>query len=203
MTRQSTQCRTFVALGDSITYGTGATDDYGWAYLLRDWLQANGSPAATLYNYGTGSQMASGGENRLQEIASRFSNIDLMTVAYGMNDMPAEPITMSLEDFEASLTNIVETLKPISKRLCLLTITPNIIGGTTPGEDDYNAVITAVAAEQEVTLIDVSTAFPNTNDYRPDGVHPNDVGHAAIASVAGGYMLDLWRKHASARSARA
>jgi lysophospholipase L1-like esterase len=39
----TTETLNYVALGDSIAYGTGATNDYGYVYLHRDFLATNGT----------------------------------------------------------------------------------------------------------------------------------------------------------------
>jgi lysophospholipase L1-like esterase len=176
-----------IGLGDSITGGHGAsTYDRCYLRLLSIALRM------------TTESRAIGGSTIATQHASILATDESPVVwLTGFND--AHTAHTDLNSYAAQLADDVAWLTQAGHTLYL----GNCL--RTPGGDDaivaaYNARIAAVGAAQPgVRLIDASAAYDPTTMCGPDGAHPNDAGHQAIADA----FLAAWRWQAFAPLVRA
>lgn len=145
------------------------------------------------------------------------NNPHLVIVQFGVNDAavdvwrkpPAKRTRISLLIYKQNLRLFVRSLRSISAEVILMT--PNPLTWTDfmkkrygrfpydpTDEDGFNVVlrdyaeaVRELAAEEEVGLVDVYSAFKDrsnsfglaTDDFLLDGMHPNSTGHALVASL--------------------
>jgi len=195
-----------VFIGDSITdcgrarpVGEGLFEAIGKGYVgLVDGLLGAACPAHRIRVVNMG---CSG--NTVRDLKARWQTdvLDLkpdwLAILIGINDvwrqfdLPRHPeIHVGVEEYERTLRELVGRTRPVLKGLVLMTpffIEPN------PGEpmrarmDQYGAVVKRLSAESGALCVDVQAVFDELLAHcHPaalawDRVHPNVIGHMAIA----------------------
>ena len=122
---------------------------------------------------------------------------DWLSIMIGINDvwrqfdLPLFGEThVSLEEYEATLDELVSTTRPIVKGLVLMTpyfIEPNPADAMRATMDRYGAVVRKLAAKYNTLFVDTQAAFNNVLQHcHPaslawDRVHPNVTGHMILA----------------------
>ena len=177
---------TVVGLGGSVTQGEGASrPGQGWLAQLearmRPFLNRDLKviPAAASH--------PSALERVPKDVIAHRP--DLVLVCYGLDDMRlGTPVDVFAEDLGEVLTQLRDSLPS-----CQFLLT-NVIHMTGWGRHDpsnhgskestraYNLAIEKLAVRNHAMLADVHGAM-GERDFlvHPDGVHPNDLGHAVIA----------------------
>lgn len=181
-------------LGDSITYGAGASStEKGYAYLLKNdfsSVEVNGVPGANVSN------------GYLSRINNLSDDLDVIIVLGGINDyatnIPLGTISSADTTFYGALNNIVNALKSkyLGKELFLCTPLQASISGKSSdiqnsqnlSLQDYRKAIIEVAEKYSVPCIDLYAMsgmnfahnVDERNYYSTDGVHPNDIGHQKL-----------------------
>ena len=191
-----------VALGDSITFGSGVvktrTSD-SWEVKLEKLLGGSyqvlnyGISGATLQNEGDCPywNMA---EKALQGYpeAALALNPEIVILMLGTND--SKPYNWNRERYEAQLDQRVKEIKaaPGVKRLILMcppfacpadgsdVVAFDILNETI--RDEIVPIVKNCAAENQVECIDLYALTDSHSEYFMDGVHPNSFGNRVIAA---------------------
>lgn len=180
---------TWLAIGDSITFGTGSsTFDKSYIMLTRTELLKN-SKKHELVNSAVSGQRSDTLIN-LHKARGGKCDADLITIMAGTNDAGQD---ISTSVYKTNLGLLVDEVKKNSVigqcKIVLLTVPWR-------GDKDipsYNAIVQQVAAEKNLPVCDIYPAF-NSNADLTDGVHPNDSGHSKIANILAPFLngLDVW-----------
>jgi lysophospholipase L1-like esterase len=198
-----------VALGDSITNGTGSagvSERETFRDLTRRELSKRLGKTVEVVNAGVNGDVITLAANRLKtDVLDRKP--DLVTVMFGGNEAGFyRPETKGFADtprvgrleFKAALGAIVDRLRAARITVVLMTCPPmterywgmHLEAYRTHGINffvkDYAQAMREVAAAKKVELIDVYGAFHENRarlDYFPDGLHPDARGHRVIADL--------------------
>jgi len=196
-----------VMIGDSITdagrdqtkRGEGLFEAYGNGYV--NLVQANLLAAYPERRIRVVNMGVSG--HTVRDLASRWQRdvLDLepdwLSIMIGINDvwrqfdLPLMPEGhVLLDEYEATLTGLVERTRPKLKGLVLATpyfIEPNHEEPMRARMEEYAAVVRRLAVEHDAILVDTQAAFDAyLEHYHPaqlawDRVHPTLTGHTIIA----------------------
>ncbi|MDR0917276.1 MAG: GDSL-type esterase/lipase family protein [Oscillospiraceae bacterium] len=165
---------TVVALGDSITAGSLATNNRGYVATLEATLKTRYPNAAvTVINAGYGATDSKYGAFRaLRDVL--VHNPDIVTVEF-INDTDD---ALYLETYESLVRTLLNA--PSAPAVVLLEMA---------FYDDLrypDASHDPIARHYELPTVSVASAFRDSNIDRatlsPDGLHPNDLGHRYIAA---------------------
>lgn len=186
-----------VCFGDSITAG---------AYPV---LLGAQMPNATIVNAGVGGNTTGAGLKRM-EADVLATEPDIVLIMFGTNDsVLTAPGTYRtpLEDFAGNLTRMVTRCREAGAIPVLATLLPIIEapyytrhpkayyepeGGLSAIVARYRGATLAVAEKLGVPLVDMNTRIAgNETHLKPDGVHPNPEGEAAIATLFLGAINEL------------
>jgi lysophospholipase L1-like esterase len=184
---QSDKTINYLALGDSLTAGTGAElETQSYPYLIAQELQKNAN--VNLMNLGI---PGAGAQNILQNELPQVQGFkpDIITLLIGINDMHDR---VGLEKFKINLTATIKQLKNYQgAKIALINIpflgTPKIIHFPfryyyQNQTEKYNSLIKDLAAEHNLCLIDLHAKtkdlFSNNSDlYAADQFHPSAKGY--------------------------
>ena len=163
----------YLAMGDSITLGYQATIPY--PAVLSSML------GKTVINRGVGGARAADGYSQVNGTLARYKP-GFLLICYGANDAihgsePSAVIERLRGMIGAAKAN--KTIPVIAT--CLPQSGSHLIfnGGIIA----LNARIRVLAAEEDVTLVELETPFIGHPEYlNPDGLHPNNTGHSVIAA---------------------
>ncbi|HEX8919635.1 MAG TPA: SGNH/GDSL hydrolase family protein [Chloroflexota bacterium] len=187
----------YAALGDSVTYGIGATPHTrGYAYLVEKSLHARhfvdtGIPGITI-NAGYTLELSSA-------LAIRPS---LCTVFFGYNDLAAG---VSRSSFLSDLSDMVATLRRAHCQVLViglpdLSLVPSAhVPHVHTTVVSWNRGMSQVAARNHAYFLDLSKYAHELATHRnyiaADGLHPSNQGHLRLAQlVAAGILRDkIWR----------
>jgi lysophospholipase L1-like esterase len=195
---------TYVAVGDSLTAGTGdAGRDglrIGWAQRLADILSVRTAVRCQLTNLAvdtaTVSQVLSG-----QLPAAAAAKPDLLSLTVGMNDIRTRRFDEL--SFKAGLGQLLEALAATEATILTSTL-PDItaVMGLSPEMGEVARERTRLAsdiireqAESYGAICLDAWAMPDLADvdlYGPDRVHPNGRGHQLIAAAFADKLAPRW-----------
>jgi len=198
-----------VAFGDSITNGVrtdgSVTESETFRRILEQKLNCSGEKNVKIINAGVNSDISTLALNRIEKDVLSYEP-DWVTIMFGVNDAgffrPDGPVAdtprVSKKDFEYSLKKIVEKIKekgaqpilvtpvPMSPSYHLADYPPYIENGLNYLVDEYSDIIRRLAKDLEIPLIDVHKEFsenPETQEFVPDGIHPDKRGHKLISEI--------------------
>lgn len=183
---------TYVALGDSITYGydwskNGQQMDNPYCELVKNALKLK-----SVVNYGINSSTVCTGVDGRVDMCVRYKsmqdNADIVSVMGGVNDFGCwvslgEPTDKSTTTFYGALNTLAQGLKEKYPNAFIFFMTPlkwqNNENKTNNGGtlDDFRTAIKTVcdiydiAVLDTATLADFSTEY-NLAEYKGDGLHP-------------------------------
>ena len=200
--RQHNSLRTIAAVGDSITYGTCASDRAlkSWpAQLQRGYLSQD--PTVRVLNFGaSGRTMTRSGDNPYWDDAefdrAKASNADAFVIGLGTND--AKHYNWNLEEFEQDYRDMVAIFQGLDAEVYLVVPPPLYEDGAydmnaTVINHIFPSLIPRIANETGATgVIDVFDALGGALlnapelfcDYQScDACHPNDAGYDRLAGV--------------------
>lgn len=185
---------TIMTVGDSIT-----TYRYGYAEILRALIGlVDPQQAVEFYNHGrSGYTSTHGLEHTFTQYLAQKP--DWLFLKYGANDTKRfngaqGKLLVSIEEYTANFTAMVDGFLKIGARIILITPTPVVesIVNNDPNmaamsitwdNADIQACADAlkrIARERSLPLVDLVSAFtPNPDPalYCPDGLHPGPAGH--------------------------
>lgn len=176
---------TIVALGDSITRGEGAENNYVdmWKKALKDkYPQAS----IRMVNAGVSGNIAEDGLKRLEKDVLKH-NPDLVSIGFGWNDLTER---VEREDFERHLKEITRRIKEKNPHGEILLLTTSLVSDNLANAyaKRYNAIIRKVAREEKLGLVDIYKAWKNKIEHGvlpdkllADFAHPNEEGHKIFA----------------------
>jgi acyl-CoA thioesterase-1 len=165
-----------VALGDSITYGYGATS-YAKSYVPL--LSALWSK--TIYNESTDGGLSSSGAAVIDQILFQY-NPRYITIYFGSNDI-------GFVDPDRTISNLqymIERAKDNGTIPVVATLGPflNNWAWRRPYAIDLNQRIRQLATSEGIACADLEVALNWNSAYMiSDGMHPNDAGHQIIADT--------------------
>ncbi|WP_274362269.1 SGNH/GDSL hydrolase family protein [Paenibacillus thermotolerans] len=197
----------YTALGDSLTFGTGADERQGFAYLVYRQLQEARRANIAFHLHGTVGATTKELLEKVQadhSLRERLRLADLITLTAGGNDiiqaakkMYMEGVLTSMKPpmraFEQSYRELLEELVALNRpkeRGCQIIVVD--VYNPLPMFDDavlwirfLNRCIQRCAAAYE-PYVRVARVYPKFVDREEeyisdDGFHPNGDGHAALA----------------------
>jgi lysophospholipase L1-like esterase len=186
----------YVALGDSYTIGTGATEEQSWPVLLTKHLKENKVSIDLIANPSANGRTTQGVIDYELPILDK-SKPTFVTLLIGVNDwvQGVDVIT-----FQKNLTQIIEHIQtqlPKKSKLLLITI-PDF--GLTPtganygagrdiskGITEFNKIIIAEANKRKLKTVDLFEVSKemgiNPDLVAPDGLHPSAKEYAIWEKV--------------------
>ena len=156
-----------LAFGDSLTYGTGATKDHDYPYILTELT------GREVINAGVPGEISREGRQRLPELLDEYEP-DLLILIHGGNDFLRKIPTDQTQDnlkamiAEAKQRNIPVVLIGVPDLGLILL---------------HSAEIYSEIAEAEHIPIDpeILPDILSSNALKSDMVHPNDLGYQQLA----------------------
>ncbi|MFO7666002.1 MAG: GDSL-type esterase/lipase family protein [Desulfobacterales bacterium] len=164
-----------VALGDSITFGDGATS-YAKSYvplLSARWVK-------TIINEGVGGAYSSYGASMIDKFLLLY-NPRYITIYFGTNDAGlADP-----EDTIANLQYIIERARENGTIPVIATLGPcfDEWAWRKPFMIDLSRRIRQLAESEGIACADIEVALGWNQNYMASSLHPNDAGHQIIADT--------------------
>lgn len=171
----------WLAIGDSITRGTGATVlSKGYLYQTRKLLKANGKPCSLINTGIVGI--------RSDEMLAKYKGYggrcdpDLVTIMAGTNDITQ---SVNVSTYTTNLSNLIDDIR--SQKVvgqCQIVLCTIIFRTDASYSQNaaFNQAINDVAASKGVQVVDTASAFSSAT-YMTDTWHPNDAGHLLLANV--------------------
>jgi len=203
---------TIVVLGDSITKGDQVGVEYRFTTLVEKELSACLDRGIVIINSGVNADITPLAIRRVQGDVIDHGP-DYAVIMFGVNDAgffrpetpetPADTPRVALDDFKSYLNGMVDRISAADIRLLLATPVPMskyywladwpryVKNGLNYLVDQYADTVRDIARQRALPLIDVHREFssrPGTEDFVPDGIHPDTRGHRLIADV---YMQQL------------
>lgn len=181
----------YLAFGDSITDGEGASDEAGYRDRLQGYLRQHFG-AATVLNDGVPGTTTGHGVRRIRT-SLPASRPAWTLIIYGTNDWNLDECNSTITTCPVAdnLARIVEHVKNAQSLPVLATIPPANTGYDDRAPADRNVrvqqmndQIRPVARAQGAVLVDLYAAFIAAGDLSRlfvDHVHPNDTGYELIA----------------------
>lgn len=204
-----------VMIGDSITdcgRGRPVGESYGLGNGYVNMVDA--LLGSTYYHHGIRVVNMGTGGDTVRHLKRRWQTdvIDLkpnwVSIMIGINDVwrqfdaPNRPEEhVYIEDYEATLNDLIEQTRPSVNGLILMTpfyIEPNKVDPMRAQMDRYGNVVKQLALRHDAVLVDTQSAFDEVlSNYYPgtlagDRVHPNHVGHMVIARAFLNAIGFLW-----------
>ncbi|QIR38123.1 SGNH/GDSL hydrolase family protein [Tolypothrix sp. PCC 7910] len=195
-----------VFFGSSTTVGVGSTrGDRRWTTLLSrylGWQEINqGLSGSTITKSSKKADSAwriPPGVERSRQDVLRYKP-DLVVMMYGTNDIYRQvPLGSASQDqagtFYTDVKTLLTTLKSNLPPDRLIVSTPQPSVATQKIRAPYDLALQARVREVGAMLIDAGNEAISPLElpqYVADGLHPNNLGHAAIASFMAGKMADL------------
>lgn len=198
---------TIVGLGDSLTYGVGATEGHNYLSRLEAKLAAEDNVAsATAINYGITGNTSTEINNRLHEdekLKKDIKKADIVTITAGGNDLmavvkksllrtTADSFEGALRTYQTQVTDIITTIRkknPTAQIYVLGIYNPftQILGDNAEANeilDSWNETLTKITDQKNVTFVPVAAEFKAEGAAyisTADQFHPNDEGYALMA----------------------
>jgi lysophospholipase L1-like esterase len=190
---------TLVLIGDSISAGAAASrPDKGYVALLTKRLTGY-----SLINYSRGGWSVHATKNYVEPayiggVPPLWPNE--MVIVLGTNDFSvSEPLAEFRAGYRELLDRLARALVEPLRRLFCVTPFPRLDEdrANTVGHvlDDYRLVVQEECSRASGIPLDGSQAIPASVAYFSDTIHPNDRGHASIAS----WLLEQLRAHGVGR----
>ena len=180
----------YLCSGDSITKGTGSSDEMGYRSILQPMLAGLYDTAIDMKYRGRGGGFSSEGVARTERDLSLVQPAYIL-IGWGTNDYNqcGAPSTC---DTVPNLRSMVQMAKAARTMPCVATIIPanEADANTAPGRNDWieemNGMIRAMAAEEGALVADLHAAFVAAGSppgFFVDHVHPSPAGYEVIAQT--------------------
>ena len=217
--RRNLYNRNIVFLGDSITAGYGVSSGYKFTDILSEKLNANiknmgVSGSRITHRDDDYTSFPYRLETKSAHPDIDYSNIDMLFIFGGTNDYwhakynIGDDNSTSYYDFKGALYNLIRYSLEELKVKQLVFVIPfeeryNDVDGYSHDygygtQKDFNDAIKSVCNKYGIQYIDLSSMsgiicnskFTTTmNKYTQDGVHPNNAGHARLASIFENWII--------------
>lgn len=179
-------------VGDSITYGAGVAGRESNSYpavlgkLLGDKYEVKnfGVSGATLLKQGDNPYWRQGAFKKAAD-----SRPDIVVIKLGTNDTKPQNRTNHMSQFAADLAAMVEHFAALESKPKIYLCLPVPVYKTQWGINEDSVArevipaIKKVAAEKNLTVIDLHTALADQKPLFPDNVHPNAAGAKLMAET--------------------
>ncbi|MBQ8586781.1 MAG: DUF2961 domain-containing protein, partial [Oscillospiraceae bacterium] len=181
---------TYVAVGDSITEGSGAlhTED-NWVYTLGDLITAlQGSKVNTIDKGISGTRMCSdvgyapAAKDTVQEYIVA-NHPDLLTISYGINDYH---VGTTYETFISTYDTYLAEVKAGCPNAVVMVLGLGAKGNFDESSGDilkWNAGIKALAEKYDFIYADTYHNLRGVEWLLADGLHPNNAGYRVMANA--------------------
>lgn len=182
--------RAILCFGDSITHGVGEYPCKSWAGRLKEEFESQ----YLQYVYTLGvpgdrtTRLLTRFEPELERIQWNYPDDHyLIILAIGMND--AKDGETTDEEFAERFEELLTQAEATKAEMRTLLITPVDEEKTCPWEggwyrnariDEFNTIITRLAREHNVPVIDVNTPMRDKPELLADGLHPNSDGYTLM-----------------------
>ena len=177
-------------VGDSITQGVGAKRGKSWPSQLQEML----SDKWAVKNFGrSGTTLMNSGDSPYQKCpqfkGAKENPANVVIIMLGTNDTKPNNWAHFKKDYEKDYRNLISHFTSLpSKPRISLCLPPYIAkdGNWGINEPDTAAqipIVTKIAKDLNLGLIDVHGALQGKDDLIPDKVHPNTDGAAVIAKA--------------------
>ena len=165
-------------IGDSITAGWGSSDPaHWWTAVLLASLDARYGPRFGLTNDGVAGGQVTTFLNG-SAVAAIPADTALVVIELGINSAGH---SVGAAAFEASLKALIDQVADVTDASILVVGSYDIAADDSVWPDYLDAMVVA-AATKGVCYLSVAPEFAAGGMISGDGVHPNDAGHALIAS---------------------
>jgi acyl-CoA thioesterase-1 len=164
-----------VAFGDSLTQGTGASDDTAYPAVLASLT------GRTVINAGVPGDTTSSGLQRLPEVLAEYKP-RLVLLCLGGNDMLRKQPAASTEN---NLRLLVQTIRASGANVVLIGVPePKLFGGT----PDFYA---RIAEDMQLPLErDVFNDVLKDNRLKSDPIHANAAGYRQVAERLNAFLRE-------------
>ena len=170
-----TQQDVIVAFGDSLTHGTGASDDTAYPAVLASLT------GRTVINAGVPGDTTASGLQRLPEVLAEYQP-RLVLLCLGGNDMLRKQPAASTEN---NLRLLVQTIRASGANVVLIGVPePKLFGGA----PDFYA---RVAEDMQLPLEqDVFNDVLKDNRLKSDPIHANAAGYHVVAERLAAFLRE-------------
>ena len=163
-----------LVVGDSISEGTGASDEkHAWTYLLKERIESRYKAEIKLCNVSMGGESSLAGFTRLMEQDNTY--YDLVIFCYGQNDKD--------ENFEIYYEAMVRKALSLYPDCSVISILEHSQRSYTYKMN----CIKEIAGYYNIPVVDCIKLFDEQiagyDSYVKDGVHLNDAGHALYSEA--------------------
>jgi lysophospholipase L1-like esterase len=189
-----TGIRSFAALGDSFTAGTGSEPGTCWADRLAASLRTQ-RPDLLYRNLAwegaTSAQV-------LEQIETAVEiEADLVSLIAGANDVllttrpdperTVENLERGLDSLQSAVPGALILTATIPERWLFVSLGPRTRARVSSGIETVNSHVRRIAAERAIPCLDVAAhpGLSESENFCEDGLHPSPVGHARAASAFG------------------
>ena len=168
-----------LVVGDSISEGTGASDEkHAWTYLLKERLESRYKSEVKLSNVSMGGESSLAGFVRLMEQDNTY--YDLVIFCYGQNDKD--------ENFESYYEAMVRKALSLYPDCSVISILEHSQRSYTYKMN----CIKEIAGYYNIPVVDCIKLFDDQiagyDSYVKDGIHLNDAGHALYSEAVEGVI---------------
>jgi lysophospholipase L1-like esterase len=179
----------YVAVGDSITAGSGDPTGDGYEPKLSNLLNASKGYLNTIAKEGVSGATSADGANSISSTLSMYPNVPYYLILYGTNDAdttsgPGFPVSKST--YKANMQTIITAIKNAGKTpyLAKVPYTTNS-SFSLLSIQDYNAAIDELKSENGITVTppDFYAWFQSHTSQLADGLHPNGTGYQSMANL--------------------
>lgn len=194
-----------VAFGNSVTNASNLPEELSYRKLVEHELRRRTGRDIRVINAGVNSDITTLALQRIErDVLSHRPHI--VTVMFGVNDAgffrpdgpPADTPRVAEGVFRGNLIRITERIRGVGATPVLVTPLPMSPGypladlpayvenGLNYLVDRYAEIVRSVASDMRLPLIDAHRYFsdhPETQEFLPDGIHPDRRGHETIANL--------------------
>lgn len=168
-----------IVVGDSISEGTGASDEkHAWTYLLKERIESRYKSEVKLSNVSMGGESSLAGFVRLLEQDNTY--YDLVIFCFGQNDKD--------ENFESYYEAMVRKALSIYPDCSVISILEHSQRSYTYKMN----CIKEIAGYYNIPVVDCIKLFDDQiagyDSYVKDGIHLNDAGHALYSEAVEGVI---------------
>ena len=188
---------TLCFLGGSITQGSlSSTPETCYAYLVYSWFVKRFPKAKFTYvNAGIGGTSSQFGITRLTENVTPYKP-DFCMVEFSVND-PANPL------FRESYEGLIRRLRKFPKQPALLIMNNLFYDTGINSQAEHDEIgeaydITCISVRDAVRP-EIESGKIKREELSPDGLHPNDAGHAVLAGLVADYLEKLCAEYVEGR----
>ncbi|MCF7812431.1 arylesterase [Candidatus Gracilibacteria bacterium] len=180
-----------VALGDSLTEGTGVSESHSYPSLLKFRLEQEGYDHYTILNHGVSGDTTRDGLARLEDIFTE-THPEIVIVALGANDALQR---FPVQETQEYLRKILRIIQEYDAKILLVGILPPPTRGFSY-ISAFETMYENLAREFDAVLMPslLSGVMMRSEYNLADNMHPNEKGYRIIAENLWPYLRILLRE---------